>query len=449
MKNKGNYLSIIMEKYNLLETIKLNQINLIVGCCGSGKSYWSMKELCSNISGELEADYLLGFHRVKAYVTDNLMLRDCIYYTYKNKLQKDINDGVDVDVIRGDYGEYILNGARFYTYSGFSEMIKHKENKNQNIDFIEVYFDEIHNLINYHNRFGGSYTYLLNNLNDLAKKTKIIAMTATPERFIWFAKENDIHCVDILGKHKCELQHYDEGELIIFSDDLLNYLDSLNFENNSKYLIYTNKISNINRCVNHFVDKGINAQGIWSKRREKDYPMTSEQHYLINYLIENNKLPDELQVLVINDAYTTGWNLVDDSVNIVIINSSDYETVIQCRNRVRHDIKELHYKLSRSKKEDMFAQLFKEDVFNDIIFKYSNKPLFKEDIVILGKELFKIGVINKKGKPCTTIKAINKTIENYYSDYTWLDDIPYIEIIEKGIWKKSDSNRDKSYTIIN
>ena len=55
----------------------------------------------------------------------------------------------------------------------------------------------------------------------------------------------------------------------------------------------------------------------------------------------------------------------------------------------------------------MFAQLFKEDVFNDIIFKYSNKPLFKEDIVILGKELFKIGVINKKGKPCTTIKAIN------------------------------------------
>ena len=53
------------------------------------------------------------------------------------------------------------------------------------------------------------------------------------------------------------------------------------------------------------------------------------------YLIENNKLPAEVDILFINDCMNAGFSLRDESIDLVIAESNDLAVLLQVMGRVR------------------------------------------------------------------------------------------------------------------
>lgn len=55
-------------------------------------------------------------------------------------------------------------------------------------------------------------------------------------------------------------------------------------------------------------------------------------------LVDEGRVPDDLDVLIVNSAYETGWNLRDERFQIAFIDTTDLEEQEQARYRLRHDI---------------------------------------------------------------------------------------------------------------
>lgn len=93
-----------------------------------------------------------------------------------------------------------------------------------------------------------------------------------------------------------------------------------------------------------------------NKIYHKQKVMTKKQEQLREYVINNKEFPSDLQVLIVNGAYETGWNLENEEgqkplIQTVIIDSTNYGYCYQSRFRVRHNIENLivlctHYEKS-------------------------------------------------------------------------------------------------------
>lgn len=102
--------------------------------------------------------------------------------------------------------------------------------------------------------------------------------------------------------------------------------------------------------------------------------MSRGQLIVRDNLINKNLLLDLYDVLIINDAYQTGWNLEnmeDTSLHktfTVLVNTTDQDSIIQLRGRVRHDIKLIFHKYN-SKKSKIIS----------VPIEFLDRPLMKED----------------------------------------------------------------------
>ena len=69
------------------------------------------------------------------------------------------------------------------------------------------------------------------------------------------------------------------------------------------------------------------------------------EHQLLtrDYVLEEHKLPNDVQDLLFNKAYETAITLKDDTVKEIYIHSGDVDTRIQARNRFRQDIEVVGY----------------------------------------------------------------------------------------------------------
>ena len=99
---------------------------------------------------------------------------------------------------------------------------------------------------------------------------------------------------------------------------------------------------------------------------------------LRDYIIKNNRYPDKLDALIINGAYETGWNLKDNRVQTVIVNTSEKDTSIQVRGRCRHDINLL---IQKSNNTNASALLNIINEYKDIkIFTKEQKTEILEEL---------------------------------------------------------------------
>ena len=65
--------------------------------------------------------------------------------------------------------------------------------------------------------------------------------------------------------------------------------------------------------------------------------MTNNQLDIINHLQQIHKYPDDIDDIILTEAYATGWNLIDDNVQIVIVHSGNKDIQIQFPGRKRGD----------------------------------------------------------------------------------------------------------------
>ncbi|MEG1481789.1 hypothetical protein [Clostridium sp.] len=121
---------------------------------------------------------------------------------------------------------------------------------------------------------------------------------------------------------------------------------------------------------------GLKAIALWSTRNENN-PMNEEQLIVREYILDDGIIPDDYQVLIINGAYETGINIKDKDIEIVVVNTTDNDTRIQARSRVRKNIK---------------AEIFKDsscidDLRVEVPNEYLEKPLTTKDKKELCKDI--------------------------------------------------------------
>lgn len=355
------YLSDVIRERNCI--LKEDTVNLIVAPCGCGKTTFFINELVPRYKD-----------KSVIYLVDTTNLKEALLESHHNIFKE----------LTNEYDLTINKGIRIATYSQFGSWLIQEDvlntlkmNANYKLGKEEyqlatsilksidlVVCDEAHNLIKYakigknkynkakgidninteeqkqvndyiSERFNGC-AYLVNHLLDLQKDNGFMAvlMSATPDRISKHPLfEGKVH--NVLGgyiprgyteEHKIPFKHWKN----ISVDDIVG-----------KALIYTSQISSIKKIEEYFSNMGFNAKGIWSINSSTK--MSDIQEHIRHKAVKEGTL-EEIDILIINDAYETGWNLLDTDVQTVIINSSDSDVIVQARGRCRHNITKLYYR---------------------------------------------------------------------------------------------------------
>lgn len=374
-KNNKLTLTEAMEQYN--KKFKKGAINLINAHAGAGKSYFVFNSLIDNtykFVEELEHgdNWSNQLNRI-LYVCDTSMLQDSTLAENKKAIK--LKNGSLIEA--RDKGGNIKGGIKVLTYSKLGALLKSQSCNNIILNnFKCIILDEIQNLFTYCNKYNvdratntytdGTYTTVLDNLKDISKNVLCIGLSATPgaiHRFREINADFDFGCIRTIF-NKQELATIKSTNFKpIYTNCIMNQIKTLNYSklNGRKIYINTNTIKKSKEYKKYFESVGIKAEWLCSINNgevvknidengneiEEFIPtMTKYQLSLRDRLLNGideqgtskGTLPDDLDVIIVNSGYETGWNLKDDKVQICFIDNINEDYQVQARNRIRHDI---------------------------------------------------------------------------------------------------------------
>ena len=374
-KNNKLTLTEAMEQYN--KKFKKGAINLINAHAGAGKSYFVFNSLIDNtykFVEELEHgdNWSNQLNRI-LYVCDTSMLQDSTLAENKKAIK--LKNGSLIEA--RDKGGNIKGEIKVLTYSKLGALLKSQSCNNIILNnFKCIIFDEIQNLFTYCNKYNvdratntyidGTYTTVLDNLKDISKNVLCIGLSATPgviQRFREINADFDFGCIRTIF-NKQELATIKSTNFNpIYTNCIMNQIKTLNYSklNGRKIYINTNTIKKSKEYKKYFESVGIRAEWLCSINNgevvknidengneiEEFIPtMTKYQLSLRDRLLNGideqgtskGTLPDDLDVIIVNSGYETGWNLKDDKVQICFIDNINEDYQVQARNRIRHDI---------------------------------------------------------------------------------------------------------------
>lgn len=371
-KEKGheNLLTITeaMQEFNI--KFKKSQINIIEGFAGSGKTYFLMNEFINNT---VKYTNWIGYNNnlknclsKVLYVCDTRMLKDSILHDNK-LIAESLSKGGLIEAKNSDnlskHIEKNTGTIKIITYQTLGFLLSKPNAKYM----IETYFkciimDEIHNLFNYYYKYNSTeLSLLISSLNTLSSKILLIGLTASPQpiKNYQYNNSNELNINYVFSNRQINKldRHFAYNKKYYHCG--WNMIKDVNWEfikqNKCKVLIYTDFITVEKKYKDYIQNLGLKAEWLCSPTNEIKYEdidlntgeiveksqitMTNEQMKLREYLINNNEIPEELDVLIINASYQTGWNLRDlnKKVQVVLIDSSKEDVHIQAV-RVRHDI---------------------------------------------------------------------------------------------------------------
>lgn len=351
---------IIIEKYN---------INLINAPAGSGKTSFIFADngliydTTKFINYKLyeSSNYNFSFNLDKIiYICDTTMLKDKILSKYQSKTKsfddKSFQEAKDEDVLKKLTEN--LGKIKVLTYAQFGKIMSKGYLRNAIYKYFDlIIMDEFHNLFDYAQAFDKKdkiYANVIENLENLATNSLLVSLTATPYYANKEIKESDgciknLYNIVLNEKQIEELRQYEE-EYITKQLYLINEVKWLCLNKNkvdegveifgSKILIYATQIKTCNKYKEMLTNAGYKVENLCTEKK-----MNEEQILLKKYLIEHEKYPDDLDILIINKAYDTGWDLKDERVKTIIIDSTNPTIQTQVRNRCRHDIYKLVTKM--------------------------------------------------------------------------------------------------------
>ena len=374
-KNNKLTLTEAMEQYN--KKFKKGAINLINAHAGAGKSYFVFNSLIDNtykFVEELEHgdNWSNQLNRI-LYVCDTSMLQDSTLAENKKAIK--LKNGSLIEA--RDKGGNIKGEIKVLTYSKLGALLKSQSCNNIILNnFKCIIFDEIQNLFTYCNKYNvyrvtntytdGTYTTVLDNLKDISKNVLCIGLSATPgviQRFREINADFDFGCIRTIF-NKQELATIRSSNFKpIYTNCIMNQVKTLNYSklNGRKIYINTNTIKKSKEYKKYFESVGLKAEWLCSINNgevvknidengneiEEFIPaMTKYQLSLRDRLLNGideqgtskGTLPDDLDVIIVNSGYETGWNLKDDKVQICFIDNINEDYQVQARNRIRHDI---------------------------------------------------------------------------------------------------------------
>lgn len=389
MMNKKYYYDELFTKLQL-KYIK-ERINLVESPCGSGKSYH-----CARIINRINTNKDIY------YVTDTRMLRESI--------QKELPPHTQV-----------------ITYQKLGMMLDDTSQRHQFVNNTEMIFlDEIHQLFRYANRFNvidsqnqeekHYYRIAMAWLYRLPQFMKVIALSATPGDLLRHAKDNgEMNMINsVIDKEQRQMLHRQVVANEKQVHNMFDYLSSdFELKDRKKALIYTSTIKELKKYALLLESKGYKVGVLWSQNSKEE--LSQEQLVLIDHLKQHNKLPSDIDVLLINSAYESGWNLENEGttdIQTICIATSDIVTITQVQNRVRHDINLLVTHQQVISKGDYYNFEWVEkhtEHCNVVLQQYDDKLLMtKHDKDQLAKE---IAFLNDDRKYITKYQEIIKVLD--------------------------------------
>ena len=399
-------------------SIKKGQINLIYSSCGSGKTTAIYKTIPQAI----------GIKTSKVLVLI------------------DTTAGKDSFIKEGQAEEY-LNGEftsikpTIMTYASFGAKIKDFEMILNDYDMIVC--DEIHAMrtpvciargklakqfpqakpweINDMLKMTCFNYIAIETISDIAEKGEkwVFGLTATPRNIEKIKQFNGL--IEEV-KFSQALRAYE----IISSFEYADIEEILQkaIPDDRKRAFFFSTVKELKKYRQLLLENGRKAEAIWSVNHGEQ--MNEHQLLTRDYVLEEHKLPNDVQDLLFNKAYETAITLKDDTVKEIYIHSGDVDTRIQARNRFRQDIEVVGYYNVNKAKNKKKAENRKNVGFKEkweIPTKYLNVPLDKKqrDALILDISFPKKWTTLKKVLLDNNYQIQNKTIRG----------IPYV-IIQKN-----------------
>lgn len=329
------------------DEIKSGQLNLIEAPVGAGKTTWALNVLAEEVSDKHRMVYLIDTVNGK----QQLLRHESATY-YDRHWEETVNNGI---VYFGEKKVVVMTYAKFgvlaerYPKFGF--------------DFEMILCDEIHNLIRFNNftqknprdkRWHGIAKKRLEDIVLKSQKTKVIGLSATPQR----AEQEFLTPVHKVTVDEDVRQFETKSE---YGYSNLEYLiDSI--PKDKVGLVYVAHIRQMKKLVELTKAKGLRAVAIWSINN-KEYPMTEEQLSARDYIINQEILPPDYDIVIINASCETSIN-IRGKVDYIVIHSTEEEVQVQVRGRYRGDLDELYVYDKESLEvpsEFIEIPLFKED----------------------------------------------------------------------------------------
>lgn len=356
------------------------KINLIFSPCGSGKTTF-METKLKKYAQDRPQDIL--------YLSPTCALRDMVNAHNSTSSITELPNGRK---LKGPK----QNGITAITYAKFGHLVEQqKEAGTYSRDEwwgknAVICLDEIQQAVNqlYYDEKRDSITKTA--LEELIERSEddsnlVIAFSATPKSAVNFIvdyfhwEKTGINIV----KSVLDLQGYKDNQTIEYNnlDQLIQELDPA-----KRGMIYIDRISQIKKIVPQLKTRGIPSVGIWSVRSSQR--MSDKQWETVNSLVNNDAIPDDVQVLILNAAYQTGLNIdpKKSHLDYVIIHNTNKDAQTQARGRYRGDIDTVYLKSNNT---------ICKEVNPDTILPFLDRELNQTD---KDKLCEVIGFMNSKGR---------------------------------------------------
>ena len=329
-----------------IDEIESGVLNLIKAPVGAGETYWALNVLAQEADDRTEILYLIDTINGKEQIAKNNGI-EAYQTAYLKLLEEGITFWEEQNIV-------------LMTYAKFGAMVS--ENKDYGNKFKIIVCDEIQNVIRF-SYFGQKKED--KPLHEIAKKrleeitrnnleTKIIGLSATPER-----AEKEFYASYQYITVDEDIREYEEAETRYYSN--LEYLIE-NAPEDKIGLIYVAHVRKMKTLVEIAEKRGLRAVAIWSINN-KENSMTAEQRIARDYILENEALPPQYDLVIINASSETSIN-IRGQVDYIVIHTTEPEVRTQVRGRYRSDLELLY--------------LFDSESL-EVPEEYMERPLFKSD----------------------------------------------------------------------
>lgn len=359
------YLGEIIEEDNL----KFSNNNLIMAPVGSGKSYLIEKMLIPK-----------GYSGKALYLTSNTSLKDSISPNNDETRKQMAKEGKSIKFFTTEnkkrYGDKPYS-VHVMTYHEFGKRIL-SPNQTFTDDIDLIFCDEIHSLPIFTSyNWNGELLLALRWLFQLHKDKTIYYFTATRDSldelerrvpgYMDNVKEFDYLEHPKIRRYEAKSKYYIShlNQLRIHLEAKIDYIS----RNGNKGLAFTERIDNQEKISEIAKEEGYTPIVLWSVNN-KEREMTKEQLEARKYILETGNIPEPYNLLIINGAMQEGWNLFDEKVEFVILDTTDKTQQVQALGRVRKDV---DFIIIKATEDEMMKNTIVVDE------KYLNTPLTSDD----------------------------------------------------------------------